>query len=151
MKTSEMPWSISLPRCRARRALPLLALIVAGLPLAPCLGTGTAAPVTSLDGTYAGELVRAGHSRQSCPARRQLSISVNGGELRGEIVAEDGGTRQIQRFAAFVESGGTATVPVRIGDTVYALEGRLDGRAFRGEARSEYCTMSAFARRADGA
>jgi hypothetical protein len=140
-----------LPRSRARRTQSLLTLIVAGLPLAACLGTGTAPSVTSLDGAYAGEFVRSGNSRAHCPIRRKLSISISGGELRGEIVAEDGGSLQTQRFAAFVESGGTVTVPVRIGDLMYALEGRLDGRAFRGEARSEYCTMSAFARRADGA
>jgi hypothetical protein len=141
----------SLPRSRARRALSAFAVIVVGVPLAACLGTDIASPPpTNIDGSYAGEAVRSGNSRLHCPVRRQLSINVNLGELRGEIVGDDGGARAAQRFAAFVEAGGKVAASVRIGDDFFALEGRLDGRVFRGEARSDSCTMSLFARRSDG-
>ena len=140
-----------MPRFRARRVLTMPVLFVAALPLAACLGLGTAPPVTSLDGAYRGEVTKSGNSRLHCPVRRQLTINVSAGELRGEIFSDEAGARQSQRFAAFIESGGAVFVPVRIGDSVYSLEGRLDGRAFRGEVRSDHCTMSAFARRSDGA
>lgn len=139
-----------MPRSRACRLLSALLLAVA-LSLAGCLGTGSSLPVSDLDGTYAGELLRTVNSRDACPIRRQVRMTVRGGEIRGEVVNADGIDRTTERFAAFVEGAGSTVAPVRIGNLIFSLEGRLDGRTFRGEARNDYCTMSVFARRTDGA
>jgi len=150
MKRTDIPWSPTLPRSRARRAMPLIPL-AATLFLSGCLGAGTPLPVTDLDGAYSGELLRTLNSREACPIRRQIRITIRAGEMRGEVVNAEGADRSVERFAAFLEGSGAVVAPIRVGNLVFSLEGRLDGRTFRGEARHDYCTMSVFARRSDSA
>lgn len=110
-----------------------------------------AAPVSTVDGTYRGELAQRTFGRPSqCIMRVEMVVTLKAGEARGELLSVEQRGQPVGSFYAFVEPDGRVKTTARVGAQTLALDGSFGGREFSANAEGEKCSMYGTARRADG-
>jgi hypothetical protein len=127
--------------------LPLAGLIVA---LGACDRlSGSPVALASLDGTYRGEVIQRERTatKSPCIARTDLTVTLQRGEVRGEIFNPQSAGQPVGSFYAFVETDGRIRTTLRMGPQTLALEGRFSDSGFRATAEGTECSLSASARR----
>ncbi len=131
-------------------ALLLLAGLVTSLGACDRL-SGPPVALANLDGTYRGEVLQRQRTAtpSRCLARTELTITLQRGEVRGEIFNPQAAGQPIGTFYAFVEADGRIRTTLRIGPQTLALDGRFSGNDFRATAEGTECSLSASARRGD--
>ncbi len=128
----------------------LLAGLVAALGACDRL-SGPPVALASLDGTYRGEVLQRERTAtpSRCMARTELTVTLQRGEVRGEIFNPQAAGQPLGTFYAFVEADGRIKTTLRIGPQILSLEGRFSGNGFRATAEGTECSLSASARRGD--
>jgi len=111
--------------------------------------SGPPAALASLDGTYRGEVIQRQRTAtpSSCVPRTDLTVVLQRGEVRGEIVNPQAAGQPLGTFYAFVEADGRIRTTLRIGPQTLSLEGRFSADSFRATAEGAECSLSASARR----